>query len=193
MRIKVLLFDESNGKDILGFQKTCLNILHLAVTTQVDISINVIEDENSLNKYDTFMKCFHTMSEMLKDQLKEVKTEVWLTIFSYKDMPFISVKNSEYVAILKVGDDLDVQKIAGYLVVAVDKDLNPDSKCVKSSDPALDAAERALYSGTRISIEDEFKHSETASNPKKRIPTKNSPEIIAMENILEGKNNNEEE
>ena len=199
MRIKALLFDKSNGEDILGFQKSCLNLLHVAVLSQVDLCITVVtevKDPESNPGYHKFVTCFDTMTKLCKSQINEAHIEVWLTVFDYHKSIFLNVKNTDYMILVDIGADIDsaeLSRIIFAMASADTNDIKPISEGTGAAhDAALEAAEEALYSGTRIEIKDEFKvlvDKDTAlSGSEYKSFTNMMPmEIIAAQNIRDGK------
>lgn len=190
MRIKVLLMDESKGKDILGFQKSCLYFLHMAIKSQVDMCLTLIVDEPKFEEiYGTYFKCFDTMLSMCKPLLKEVKTEVWISVFnlSDNDIPFLVTMQTDYIAIAKIGDDVNCDKMINYLLKIIGEKQQTSSNNI-ISDPAIEAAEKAIFGASGLTIEDlTIPNSSTEASIKCRLRQMEADALMYTDKAAEAK------
>lgn len=188
MRVKVLLFDSSHLEDVLGFQRSYLSILHTAIENQIDINVIFIGDVNTNGDYGKFLKAAQVLHDMVKEKLDEVHCDVWITTSIRGGTMIFTTINTDSVITMINGRELYAPEIRSELRKLKEEQNKKETACnfYNQAQEEKDSYASGTWNFDQSSVSDK--------DSQKKFPTRLPPEIIAMQNIREGKEYlNEEE
>lgn len=188
MRVKVLLFDSSHLEDVFGFQRSYLSILHTAIENQIDINVIFIGDVNTNGDYGKFLKAAQVLHDMVKEKLDEVHCDVWITTSIRGGTMIFTTINTDSVITMINGRELYAPEIGSELRKLKEEQNKKETACnfYNQAQEEKDSYTSGTWNFDQSSVSDK--------DSQKKFPTRLPPEIIAMQNIREGKEYlNEEE